>query len=113
MCRLDSTAEIPDLEASGEFCSITRTPDELSVVCSEGNLPMGAKCEKGWRILKIQGLLDFSLTGILASVAETLANQKISIFALSTYNTDYILVKEEQTENAITALQEAGHAVNL
>ncbi len=113
VCRLDSTAEIPDLAEGGEFCSITKTPDELSVVCSEDNLPMGAKCEKGWRVLKIQGLLDFALTGILASAAVILANQKISIFALSTFNTDYILVKEEQINNAITALQEAGHTVNL
>lgn len=113
VCRLDSTTVIPDWAKSGEFCSITKTPDELSVVCIEDNILPGAKCEKGWRILKIQGLLDFALTGILASAAATLANQNISIFAFSTFNTDYILVKEEQIKNAITALEKAGHTVML
>lgn len=113
VCRLDSTSKIPDWLNDSAFCSITKTPDELSVVCTEDNIPSGVKCERGWRILKIQGLLDFSMTGVLASVSTILANQDISIFALSTYDTDYILVKEEQTENAVTALEKAGHKVVL
>jgi hypothetical protein len=97
--------------AGGEFTSITRTADELSVVCSESAVPQGAECETGWRILKIEGPLDFALTGILLSVAKPLADAGVSIFTVSTYDTDYVMVKEQDIDKAMRALTAAGHRV--
>ncbi len=103
VCRLEE-ALIPEWAQASQFYSITKTSDELSVVCSQDNIPDGIKCEKDWRILKIEGILDFSLIGILASISRILATNNISIFAISTYNTDYILVKEKDINNAVKVL---------
>ena len=81
------------------------------MVCPESAMPEGAKREGGWRVLKITGPLDFSLTGILVSVAKPLAEAGVSIFAVSTFDTDYVLVKEENLEKALRALTLAGHVV--
>lgn len=86
------------------FFSITQTDDELSIVCLEKYVPSNVKIERGWRGLKVEGPLDFGLTGILASLANPLAEVKISIFALSTFDTDYILVKQESLERALDVL---------
>lgn len=104
VCRLDKTELIPEWSKNSDFFSITRTADELSIVCSQDNIPNDIKCEKDWRMLKIQGPLDFSLIGILASISTVLAQKGISIFAISTYDTDYILVKNKDIDNAIEAL---------
>ncbi len=104
VCRLEIEALIPEWAQAGQFYSITKTSDELSVVCCQDNIPDGIKCEKDWRILKIEGILDFSLIGILASISVILATNNISIFAISTYNTDYILVKEKDINNAVKVL---------
>jgi uncharacterized protein len=112
ICRLEANAPIPDWALLGNFFSITRTSDELSVVCSETWLPSDIKAEGGWRGLKVSGPLDFSLTGILAGLANTLARVGVSIFAISTYDTDYILVKEKDLEKAISALKEAGNQLD-
>lgn len=104
VCRLDKDELIPEWSKSSEFVSITKTADELSIVCSQDNIPEDKKCERDWRILKIQGTLDFSLIGILASISTVLAQKGISIFAISTYDTDYILVKNSDIDNAIEAL---------
>jgi len=100
VCRLDKNALIPSWATKSEIFSITRTADELSIVCNENTLPPNIKAEKGWRAFKVEGPLDFSLTGILASLANPLAKAKISIFAISTYDTDYILVKEKDFKRA-------------
>lgn len=92
----------------GDFYSITQTQDELSVLCLEKYIPKQIKYEGNWRCIKVEGQLDFSLIGILAFISTTLAKKGISIFALSTYNTDYILVKEKKLMEAKEALQEAG-----
>ena len=110
ICRLAADASIPEW-AGGDFCSITRTPDELSVVCDESVLPAGTKCERGWRILQVVGPLDFSITGLLSSIATPLADADVSIFAISTFDTDYVLVKEETLAKAMEALGVAGHHV--
>jgi len=96
ICRLDADAVIPPslLTPGHEFVSITRTPDELSLVCPEYLAPHGAKTVKGWRAFKVQGPLDFSLTGVLAALVAPLAEAKISVFSIATYDTDYILVQE-------------------
>lgn len=108
VCRLAPDAAIPSW-AAGPFFSITRTADELSVVCPEDAVPADVRCESGWRAFQVAGPLDFSLTGILAAIAAPLAAAGVSIFAVSTFDTDYVLVKEANLARAIDALREAGH----
>ena len=114
ICRLPPESPPPSwLFASTSFYSLTKTDDELSVVCLQRLVPTDlANCEKGWSCLKVQGPLDFSLTGIMASLAAPLAKAQISLFAVSTFDTDYILVKNEKIEEAINALKIEGHSVN-
>ncbi len=109
VCRLASDAAVPGWAMAGSFSSITRTADELSVVCAQSQVPDGVKREGGWRGLKVEGPLDFALTGILASLAAPLAQAGISIFAVSTYDTDYVLVKELDRTLMILAAQ--GHRI--
>ncbi|MDF2984548.1 MAG: amino acid-binding protein [Eubacterium sp.] len=104
VCRLEKEALIPEWAINSHFFSITKTADELSIVCNQDNIPKGIKCEKDWRILKVEGILDFSLIGILSSISSILAFNNISIFTISTYDTDYILVKEKDIYNAAKAL---------
>ena len=104
VCRLDKAELIPQWTTVSDFFSVTKTSDELSIICNENNIPSGIKCEKNWRVLKIEGPLDFSLIGILAAITAILAQKSISIFAVSTYDTDYILVKDKNIDNAIAAL---------
>jgi hypothetical protein len=112
VCRLPPAAAVPPWAAEGgEFVSITRTTDELSIVCPEAAVPADVAHEPGWRALKVAGPLDFALVGILASIAGPLAQAGIPIFAVSTYDTDYVLVKNEYTEKAIRAVSDAGHTV--
>ena len=103
--RLNTLSNIPFWAIEGkDFFSITKTQDELSVVCSEDKVPQDVKAEKGWRCLKVEGPLDFGLTGILSSLTQPLAEAKISIFAISTFDTDYIMVKKENLQRAIEVL---------
>ncbi len=111
VCRLETTASMPDWEALGRFWSVTRTEEEITVVCPEAHVPQGVKRESGWRALKVEGPLEFSLTGVLASLTAPLAREKVSVFAISTYDTDYLLVKEEQLSEAIRALREEGYEI--
>jgi hypothetical protein len=112
VCRLEPGEEVPAWAlGGGEFNSLTRTAGALSVVCTEGTAPAGTKCETGWRIFQVEGPLDFALTGILAAVAKPLADAGVSIFAVSTYDTDYVMVKEENVEKAARALAATGHSV--
>jgi uncharacterized protein len=105
VCRLEKTAGLPEWATCDSFFSITKTDDELSVVCPERNVPSGIRSEKGWRALKVNGPLDFSMTGVLASVANPLSEAGISIFAISTFETDYFLVKEEDLKKALEILR--------
>ena len=99
-----------DLE--GDFLFIGKTDEELSLVCRPERVPADAPArEDGWRALRIQGVLGFSLVGILAPIADLLARAKVGIFAVSTYNTDYILVKQAQLDTAIAALRDGGFTV--
>ena len=111
VCRLAPGDEVPAWASGGAFMSVTRTREELSVACAEGAVPEGTRCERGLRVLQIEGPLDFGLTGILASVAAPLAEAGLSIFAVSTFDTDYVMVREESVERAIAALAAAGHRV--
>lgn len=100
---------MPAWAFSGAFSSVTRTPDELSVACDAAAVPPGVKAEAGWAILKLHGPYPFELVGILASVAAPLAAAKISIFAVATFDTDWVLVKRERLDAAVSALVTAGH----
>lgn len=106
VCKLSPKEEIPKWAYKNkEFTSITYTDDELSIVCMEEDIPKGVEAELGWKVLKIKGQLDFSLVGILASVIKPLTENSISVFTISTYNTDYILIKEDQFEKGIELLK--------
>ncbi len=111
VCRLWPDAELPGWAVGGSFYSVTRTPDELSIVCEEPLVPDAVTAERGWRCLMVEGPLDFSLTGILLSIAEPLAKARVAIFAVSTFNTDYVLVKESSVADAAKALAESGHQI--
>src|SRR5690348_16833153 len=93
ICRLDATAPLPDWAEGGDFTSITRTPAELSIVCAEHKVPKDVAHADGWRVLKCEGPLHFGLSGIVASLAEPLANAQVAIFPIATYDTDYLLVR--------------------
>jgi hypothetical protein len=110
VCRLEPGAAVPTW-AGGRFLAMTRTLDELSLTLPEYHVPPEVRAERGWRLLKVRGPLDMALVGILASLAVPLAQANISIFAISTYDTDYLLVRTRQLEAAIAALERAGHAV--
>jgi uncharacterized protein len=111
ICRLDNDAPIPDWALAGSLVSITRTAEELSIVAPETGIPGKTKCVRGWNCLKLEGTLDFSSIGILASLTGALAHEGISALALSTFETDYLLVKAEDLAHAIRALAEAGYQV--
>jgi len=111
VCKLAVNEAIPLWAYQGDFFSVTKTVEELSIVCSDSAIPKDILCERGWKILEIQGMLDFGLVGILAMVSNTLAKAGVSIFAISTYNTDYILVKAADLNSAVDALKNEGHEV--
>ena len=112
VCRLAAGSPMPAWAMSDVFLSITRTADELSIVCRQEHLPTGITAERGWACLKVAGPLDFALTGVLVGLAAPLADAGISIFAVSTYDTDYLLVKEADLPAAIDTLEGAGHRIS-
>jgi uncharacterized protein len=112
VCRLDPGATmLPGWVSELPFWSVTRTADELSIVLPEENVPGDWKNEKGWRGLKVRGPLDFSLVGILAALAAALAAAGIPIFALSTFDTDYLLVKDQDLFHAVEVLTASGYEI--
>ena len=111
VCRLDVKAPIPEWATGEAFLSISRTPDELSVVCEDRFVPDGIRASRGWQGFKIEGPLDLDLVGILVSVAVPLAQSNIGILPIATYETDYVFVKDRQLNDAIKALRFAGFEV--
>jgi uncharacterized protein len=114
--RLEPDATVPaELLAPGGpgFVSVTRTPSELSVICPAGRAPVAARAEAGWRLLAVRGPLAFTLTGIIAALANELAAAGVALFTLSTFDTDYVLVKQTDLTRAVEALRAAGHEVHL
>jgi uncharacterized protein len=111
ICRLDKDAPIPEWTFQGGLFSLTRTKDELSMVVPQINVPKGIICNQGWSCLKVKGPLDLSLTGIISSIASTLEKEGMSLFSISTYDTDYVMVRERDLEKAIFALTEAGQRI--
>lgn len=115
ICRMPAKAPLPAW-AGKAFTSITRTADELSIVCDERRLPpdldsLDLRLARGWALLKIHGPFPLDAIGVLASVAKPLAEADISLFAVSTFDTDYILVKRTYVNQAIAALTLAGHTL--
>jgi hypothetical protein len=113
VCRLPNGHSLPAWAkpSKGEFFSATSTPEEVSVIVAESRAPEAGKCERGFRLLKVQGPLDFSLVGIIAGLSGTLADASVSIFAFSTYDTDYVMVKQKDLDRAVAALRKAGYDV--
>ncbi len=107
--RLSPDSAIPPQVLASDFFTASKTPDELSIVCRSGIEVASEKSSSGWACLKVLGPLDFSLTGILSGIAGALAGAGISIFAVSTYDTDYILVNSDKLEAATRALAAAGY----
>lgn len=94
------------------FLSLTRTSAELSIVCAEDDVPDGATVERGWTALEVVGPLDFAMVGVMASLTKPLADVGVSVFVISTFDTDYVLVHGSAVETAVQALRAAGHAVH-
>jgi len=109
--HLAPDAPEPEWATRGEFTSITRTADELSIVCPTANLPPDVNSPHRWICLKLEGPFPFSQTGVLLSFIEPLSSQGIPIFAISTYDTDYVLIQEEFANASLNVLQEAGHQI--
>lgn len=111
VCRLSASEPAPAWAGSAVFSAVTRTADELSIICPAAQVPAAVKSDAGRRVLKFQGPFAFAETGILASVLAPLASAKISILATATFNTDYLLVKSPQLDAARRALEAAGHII--
>lgn len=109
ICRLPASAPVPDWALRGHFHSVTRTSDELSVVCLAENVPAGIKAEAPWICFKLAGPFPFSEVGVLARFINPLADRRIPILAIATFDTDYVLIKEEFARAAKDALRAAGH----
>jgi uncharacterized protein len=109
--RLNADSAVPEWAANGGFTSITRTAEELSIVCPVENVPADVNTQHRWTCLKLEGPFPFSLTGVLLSFIEPLSSNRIPIFAISTFDTDYVLVQEEYSGAAVETLGAAGHSL--
>lgn len=111
VCQLLPGTQVPDIPDKSDLYALIQTSEEVTVICPQEAAPPNARIESGWRVLKVLGPLDFSLVGILAHLTSRLADAEISIFALSTYDTDYLMVKVENLPKAQVALKRAGHKI--
>jgi hypothetical protein len=111
VCRLNADAAVPEWVVGPGFVSITRTSDELSIVCAEDRVPAGMQCERSYAAMRVAGTLAPELVGVLVSLAAPLADARIPMLAIGTYDTDYVLVRHADLENAVEALRAAGHDV--
>ena len=111
VCRLEPDAPLPTWALASPFVSLTRTAGELSVVCAASAVPADVRTEPGWRCLAVAGPLDFAETGILAALTVPLAAAAISVFALSTFDTDVLLVRAVDLDHALAVLTAAGHRI--
>lgn len=112
VCRLAADDPWPAAPAGRSFFSVTRTDAETSVVCVEDAAPVGSRIEPDWRALEVAGPLDFGMVGVMAALTAPLADVEVSVFVVSTYDTDYVLVHAAALERAVAALRAAGHTVH-
>jgi len=115
ICRLPASADVPVWAMQGKFFSITRTEDELSIVCEQSSVRESEpqiKVERGWRCLKLHGPIPFETTGVIASLTKPLADEGVSVFVLSTFDTDYLLVKSVSIEQVMQILRTADHEIH-
>ena len=113
ICRLSPSSSLPAWAFNGPFISITKTNDELSIITLDDHrLPQDIRCERHWKCLKLKGPFPFDMTGILSSILTPLANAEIPILAVSTFDTDYVMIKEKNLSIAIDVLKQNGHQVN-
>jgi uncharacterized protein len=110
VCRLAPDAPLPTW-VRGAFTCVSCTPEELSIVCDEAAVPGDVQAERGWRGVKVEGPIPFETTGVAAALVGPLAEARISVFLVSTYDTDYLLVKEETFAGALAVLRAAGHEI--
>ncbi len=108
VCRLPAGSALPHWFVPGALSHVSWTDEELSIVCDEAGVPEDVQCERGWRSLMLRGPFAFDLTGILAQVLQPLAEVKVGIFAVSTFDTDYVMVKQAQLAISLNALRAAG-----
>ncbi|GCE30917.1 amino acid-binding protein [Dictyobacter alpinus] len=111
ICRLEPTAHISEDILNGNFVAITKTNEELSIICPQDNIPEEVIYTKGWRCLRIEGPFSHDTSGILASVLTPLANAHLSVFTTTTFDTGHILIKEENLNHAIQLLTQTGHVI--
>ena len=112
ICRLDAGAPLPTWAVQpSPFLTVSRTADELSITTLQSAVPAGVACEREYRVLRVRGPLPLNLVGILAAIADPLAAAGLSIFAISTYETDYVLVKARDLETALDVLEQANHQI--
>lgn len=111
VCRLTHDSTLPAWIGTEGFTSITRTRDELSIVCAESLVPSDVRCERDWRCLRVVGSMAFTEVGVLASLVAPLAMAGISVFAISTFDTDYLLVKAKDWQATLAELKRVGHDV--
>jgi hypothetical protein len=111
ICHLAPGTPFPDWVQTNSFFSLTNTSEEISLVCLMESLPSDVEADRDWRCFKLPGPIPFSLAGILNSVTLPLAQANLGIFAISTYDTDYVLVKQEVLPQALSALTDAGHTI--
>jgi hypothetical protein len=111
VCRLGPDSPLPDWAWRGPVASVTRVPGELSVVCAEDAPPDGVLAERGWRAYQVEGPIPFTLTGVVSSLTAPLAAAGVGVFVLSTYDTDFVLVKDADLAAAAAALRAGGHEV--
>jgi uncharacterized protein len=111
--RLKKDSAIPSWVSESDFCSVTRTKEELSIICKDAGIKadIDIRTDRSWRILKINGPLDLSLIGIIADISNLLKDNKIPVFTISTYDTDYILIKFQYLSETISVLRNAGYKI--
>jgi len=114
ICRLSPSSSLPSWAFTGPFISITKTNDELSIITIDDNrLPKDIQCERNWKCFKLKGPFPFDMTGVLSSILNPLAKADIAILAISTFDTDYVMIKEKNLQIAIDVLKQNGHTVNV
>jgi hypothetical protein len=112
VCRLPADAALPPAPSGTAFWSVTVTSDEISIVCQADNIPADAEVHRGLRAIKAEGPIEFDVVGVLGSLTAPLSQAKVSVFGVSTYDTDYILVSDHDLRQAATALKVAGHRID-